>query len=221
MGAILIKAFAGGVLGGLNSLIGVFCGCLALGVAENLAGAYVSPSFADAITFIIIIAVLVVRPEGVFGTREGAQGMSAAADIARAASARTNVRLGARRCSSCLAARLRRAPRPQRLRRSISLTLTGIFALVALGLNFLVGYAGQISLCHAAFFGVGAYATALLTEKAGVPYVLSLASSAGLFTTAIGALVAVPALRLRAFIWPSRPSASASSCRRSSSSGAA
>jgi branched-chain amino acid transport system permease protein len=67
MGALLIKAFAGAVLGGLNSLIGVFFGCLALGVAENLAGAYLSPSFADAITFIIIIAVLTIRPEGVFG----------------------------------------------------------------------------------------------------------------------------------------------------------
>ena len=53
MSALLIKAFAGGVLGGLNSLIGVFLGCLALGVAENLTGAYLSPSFADAITFII------------------------------------------------------------------------------------------------------------------------------------------------------------------------
>lgn len=68
MGAVLIKAFAGAVLGGLNSLVGVFSGCLALGVMENLVGAYVSPSFADAVTFIIIIAVLVVRPEGVFGT---------------------------------------------------------------------------------------------------------------------------------------------------------
>lgn len=67
MGALLIKAFAGGVLGGLHSLIGVFLGCLALGVAENLAGAYVSPAFGEASTFIIIIAVLIVRPEGVFG----------------------------------------------------------------------------------------------------------------------------------------------------------
>jgi branched-chain amino acid transport system permease protein len=76
------------------------------------------------------------------------------------------------------------------------LTLTEIFTLVALGLNFLTGYAGQISLCHAAFFGVGAYATALLTQKAGVPYLLSLFAGA-LFTTAIGAIVAVPALRLK------------------------
>ena len=54
------------------------------------------------------------------------------------------------------------------------LTLTGIFALVALGLNLLTGYAGQISLCHAAFFGVGAYTTAILTQKAGFPYLLSM-----------------------------------------------
>ena len=67
MSALLIKAFAGGVLGGLNSLIVVFLGCLALGVAENLTGAYLSPSFAEAITFIIIIAVLIMKPEGVFG----------------------------------------------------------------------------------------------------------------------------------------------------------
>jgi branched-chain amino acid transport system permease protein len=51
----------------LNSLIGVFLGCLALGVAENLVGAYLSPSYGEAITFVVIIAVLIVRPEGVFG----------------------------------------------------------------------------------------------------------------------------------------------------------
>jgi branched-chain amino acid transport system permease protein len=67
MGSLLIKAFAGGVLGGLNSLFGVFLGCLALGVAENLVGAYLSPSYGEAITFVVIIAVLIVRPEGVFG----------------------------------------------------------------------------------------------------------------------------------------------------------
>jgi branched-chain amino acid transport system permease protein len=76
------------------------------------------------------------------------------------------------------------------------LTLTAIFAIVALGLNLLTGYAGQISLCHAALFGVGAYATALLTSKAGWPYLVALPAGA-LLTTAIGAVVAVPALRLK------------------------
>lgn len=76
------------------------------------------------------------------------------------------------------------------------LTLTAIFAIVALGLNLLTGYAGQISLCHAALFGVGAYTTALLTSKAGWPYLVSLPAGA-LLTTAVGAIVAVPALRLK------------------------
>jgi len=76
------------------------------------------------------------------------------------------------------------------------LTLTGVFALVALGLNLLTGYAGQISLCHAAFFGVGAYATAILTQKAGLPYLLSILLG-GFLTAAVGAIVAVPAMRLK------------------------
>ena len=76
------------------------------------------------------------------------------------------------------------------------LNLTAIFAIVALGLNLLTGYAGQISLCHAAFFGVGAYATVLLTTKAGVPYLIALPLGAVL-TTAIGAVAAIPALRLK------------------------
>jgi branched-chain amino acid transport system permease protein len=75
-------------------------------------------------------------------------------------------------------------------------TLTAIFGIVALGLNLLTGYAGQISLCHAALFGVGAYATALLTTKAGLPYLLALPAGA-LLTTVVGAVAAVPALRLK------------------------
>jgi len=42
----------------------------------------------------------------------------------------------------------------------------GIFSVLALSLNLLLGYAGQLSLGHAAFFGIGAYATAILTVKA-------------------------------------------------------
>jgi branched-chain amino acid transport system permease protein len=67
MGMLLIKGFAGGVLGGLGSLAGVFLGGLALGVMENVVGAYLSASFAEGLTFLIIIAVLIVMPEGVFG----------------------------------------------------------------------------------------------------------------------------------------------------------
>jgi branched-chain amino acid transport system permease protein len=67
MGMLLIKGFAGGVLGGLASLTGVFLGGLALGVMENVVGAYLSASFAEGLTFLLIIAVLIVMPEGVLG----------------------------------------------------------------------------------------------------------------------------------------------------------
>jgi branched-chain amino acid transport system permease protein len=48
-----------------------------------------------------------------------------------------------------------------------TLIMAGIFAVLALSLNLLLGYTGQLSLGHAAFFGLGAYATALLTVKLG------------------------------------------------------
>ena len=67
MGPLLIKGFAGAVLGGLSSLGGVFIGGLLLGVIENLMGAYVSGSFSEALSFLLIIVVLIVAPEGIFG----------------------------------------------------------------------------------------------------------------------------------------------------------
>ncbi len=76
------------------------------------------------------------------------------------------------------------------------LTLTFIYALVAIGMNLLTGLAGQISLGHAAFFAIGAYATGLLTQRGLLPFPLALLAAA-LLSTGIGALAALPALRLR------------------------
>jgi branched-chain amino acid transport system permease protein len=72
MFAVLLKAFAGAILGGFSSLPGAVVGCLVIGVVENLFAAYVSTAFKDAFAFAIIIAVLMVRPQGLF-TREVAK----------------------------------------------------------------------------------------------------------------------------------------------------
>jgi branched-chain amino acid transport system permease protein len=66
MFAVLLKAFAGAILGGFNSLVGAVVGCLVIGVTENLFAAYISASFKDTFAFAIIIAVLMVRPQGLF-----------------------------------------------------------------------------------------------------------------------------------------------------------
>lgn len=69
MVAVLLKSFAGAILGGFNSLPGAVVGCLTLGVLENLFGAYVSSAFKDAFAFGMIIVVLMFRPEGLFTKR--------------------------------------------------------------------------------------------------------------------------------------------------------
>jgi branched-chain amino acid transport system permease protein len=63
-----LKGFAAAILGGLNSLPGAIVGGLILGVAESLAGGFVSIAFKNTLAFLIIILVLLVRPEGLLGT---------------------------------------------------------------------------------------------------------------------------------------------------------
>src|SRR5438046_2595052 len=75
----------------------------------------------------------------------------------------------------------------------ISLAL--IYAVVAIGLGILIGHTGQISLGHAGFFAIGAYASALLTLRLGLPFVVAVLV-AGSVSAAIGFLLGLPALRL-------------------------
>ncbi len=62
-----LKGFAAAVLGGLGSLPGAVVGGLVLGVAESLAGAYLTIQFKNTLAFLVIIVVLLVRPEGLLG----------------------------------------------------------------------------------------------------------------------------------------------------------
>lgn len=75
------------------------------------------------------------------------------------------------------------------------LSLCAINSIVAIGLNILIGYTGQISLGHAGFFAIGAYASALFV-KGGVPFIVSL-PLAGCISALFGCLVGIPALRLK------------------------
>ena len=73
---------------------------------------------------------------------------------------------------------------------------SGINALVAIGLCILMGYAGQVSLGQAGFYGIGAYISSILTVHAGLPVVIS--SICGMIVAAFAAVIlAVPSLRLK------------------------
>ena len=77
-----------------------------------------------------------------------------------------------------------------------NLNLIMIHVIVALGMNILVGYTGQISLGHAGFFAVGAYASVLLMTKLHFPFIIALPVS-GLVAALFGFLLGLPALRLK------------------------
>jgi branched-chain amino acid transport system permease protein len=74
--------------------------------------------------------------------------------------------------------------------------IIGIYAIAAIGLNLLIGYTGQISLGHGAFFGVGAYTAAILSTTLNFPFWLAV-PAAGLMTAAVGIVFGLPSSRLK------------------------
>lgn len=75
------------------------------------------------------------------------------------------------------------------------LTIMGISIIAALSLNLILGFCGQISLGHAAFIGIGAYTSALMT-KAGISFALALPAGMAM-SCAVGIIVGFTSLRVR------------------------
>lgn len=76
------------------------------------------------------------------------------------------------------------------------LVFIGIYSIAATGLNLLMGYAGQISLGHAAFYAVGAYSSAILTLRYQVPFIAALVTAL-VAAAALAYVIGVPCLRLK------------------------
>jgi branched-chain amino acid transport system permease protein len=76
------------------------------------------------------------------------------------------------------------------------LVFMGINSLTVMGLSLLMGYAGQISLGHAAFYGIGAYCTGVLTTHFGLPIYLAFLGGI-LLSILLAIIVGIPALRLK------------------------
>jgi branched-chain amino acid transport system permease protein len=65
-----LKAFYAAIIGGFNQIRGALLGGLLVGVVETLSAAYISSHFRDAFALIILIAVLLLKPEGIWGVKE-------------------------------------------------------------------------------------------------------------------------------------------------------
>jgi branched-chain amino acid transport system permease protein len=68
-GTIALKAFAATIIGGFGDVAGAIIGGLALGVIETFGAAYVSVPYKDGFAFLVLVAFLVFRPQGIFGER--------------------------------------------------------------------------------------------------------------------------------------------------------
>jgi branched-chain amino acid transport system permease protein len=69
--AIAVKSFAGAMIGGMASPYGVVIGSLIVGITESLAAGYLSYGYRDPVAFSLLLIVLLVRPQGIFGGRRG------------------------------------------------------------------------------------------------------------------------------------------------------
>ena len=159
---ILIPAFIVIVIGGMGSLRGAFVGSLLIGVADTFGKAYFQ-SIALFLIYLAMTAVLLIRPQGLFGIKYS--------DVAIAPAVATTSRpstLQTRAAEFLVLLALLVLPflmtdYPRALVSEIY-----IFAIFAMSLDLLLGFTGLMSLGHAAFFGLGAYAVAVLGVQFGI-----------------------------------------------------
>jgi branched-chain amino acid transport system permease protein len=159
---ILIPAFIVIVIGGMGSLRGAFVGSLLIGIADTFGKAYFQ-SIALFLIYLAMTAVLLIRPQGLFGIKYS--------DVSVAPAVTTTSRPPTmQRRTGELVALLALLVLPFLMtdypRALVSEIF--IFAIFAMSLDLLLGFTGLMSLGHAAFFGLGAYAVAVLGAQFGI-----------------------------------------------------
>lgn len=177
---VIVEAFVVVVVGGMGSFTGSLAAALLIGELQSF-GLLVLPRLPMILTFALMAVILIVRPWGLAGRQPATPGASGA--TARRPGHQLPVLLG-----WCLVG-LGLGLLPYVVGPfALLVTVEALaFALFACSLNLLMGYGGMISFGHAAYFGLGAYAAALLLTRAELP-MLAAAALAPL-VAALGALL--------------------------------
>jgi branched-chain amino acid transport system permease protein len=167
--AVIVQVFVVVVVGGMGSFLGSLLAAVL--IAElNAFGVLWLPGMSLVLVFVLMAVVLVVRPWGLLGGAPAGSPAHAGA----AADAPPWSRAWLVGSAGLLAAL---AVLPLLVPPFFTLVATEILALAlfAASLNLLLGYGGMVSFGHAAYFGLGAYAAALLVSRAGLPMPVALA----------------------------------------------
>ena len=190
------SAFIAVIIGGLGSFSGAIVGGLLLGIVGQLATAYISSLFGTAITLILLLAVLVLRPSGLI--RAGRARREDVREEARVHAHLTRLRPGTARLGGAIVVAI--AIALPLLVTSTSLLSALVIALILfialIGLDVVMGYAGQVNLGQAGFMAVGGYTAGYLAIKYDIEPLLGI--GAGMLLAILCALVlAVVTVRLR------------------------
>ncbi|WIM12355.1 ABC transporter permease [Enhydrobacter sp.] len=188
-----LKGVVAQVVGGVGNVPGAIAGSLLLGLVESYGIALFGTSYRNLFAFILLVAVLVLRPNGLFASgRQTPPEPMTGTFIAPSRPVRVPHRV---LIALALAAALLPVvlPDPYVLQ---TLTNAWLYGLLGLSLTLIAGTVGLISLGHAALLAIGGYASALLSINLGVPVGVSLLC-AGLIAAAIGTALVFPSFRLR------------------------
>jgi branched-chain amino acid transport system permease protein len=186
--SVLVKAFAAAAIGGFG-IVGTMIGGLVLGVIETLAAGLLSSEYKNVIMYAILLAILMLffRPKMPEGRSIGEGSKVALAKQIELG--RQGLAVAAIAAVLWLALPLVADTYTMRV-----LSLAVVFGIAVLGLQLIVGYTGQFSFGHAAFFGMGAYTAALLSVKLKAPFLATV--PAAVIAAMLLGLVVAPILRL-------------------------
>lgn len=197
MTTILIQSIAALVLGGFGSAVGAVIGGVALGIFSSLIAGFASPSYKNTFVFLVILVVLVVRPNGLVGKAVVVVPESGKTEaypsLPRPGTWLSRGRVIGTGIVVALVALVPVLPHPFSL---LSYSVALATAVVVVSLGFFMGYVGEISLGHGALVTIGAYTTALLLDRwESMPY-LFVMLAATLAAGVVGGLLGLVTLRL-------------------------
>jgi branched-chain amino acid transport system permease protein len=186
--SIITEVFVVTVIGGMGSVTGAFLAAVLIGLLQAF-GVLVFPKITLVLVFLLMAAVLVVKPWGLLGRPEAAAGRAALPEGILHPRPWTGLdrTLVLAAIAAVLVVPLFGSAYTVKV-----LTEVLVFALAAFSLNFLVGVGGIVSFGHAAYFGLGAYAAGLLVTKGGFtmePALVAAPVVGGLFAALFGFFV--------------------------------
>ncbi len=166
---VIAAAFVVVVVGGMGSITGAYLAAVIIGELSSF-GILVLPQSTLVMMFLVMAVVLVIRPYGLFGRAEAPEQISGAVSVSLLQPASQRLRI----LGLVLLLAIALLPAVAGAFQLVLMTEIAIVSLASMSLYFMMGPGGMLSFGHAAFFGGGAYAAALMVHYLQSPMALAI-----------------------------------------------